>query len=144
MSTGDSPVADPAAPATATLEDARAPEPSAHGDIAALVATIAQLAETVRVLTTPSSSSGRGIVNYDVEPARTSGWQNNPEVPVQAQLPLPARDQRPVEQGREERWTWPSGWSTDQSWQWQSGGGWSQSSSKPSGPVKADYSDPPA
>ena len=155
MSTGDSSVADPAAPATATQENARAPEPAVHGDIAALVATVAQLAETVRAMTTSSSSSsGRGIVNYNVEPAWNHGWQNNPEVPVQAQLPLPVplpvQDQRPAEQGGGEQWTWPNGWSTDswppssQSWHWQTGGGWSQSSSKPSGPVKADCSDPPA
>ena len=47
MSTPDMPPPEPPAPATATSEATQTPAHSVQGDIATLVATVAQLAESV-------------------------------------------------------------------------------------------------
>ena len=99
MSTSDTPAPELPAPATATSEATQAPAHSVQGDIAALVATVAQLAESVRTLAqTSASSSGRGNPNYfDAESAPVPGRQPHPELPVLQQLhpELPVREVRP-------------------------------------------------
>ena len=144
MSTPDMPPPEPPAPATATSEATQTPAHSVQGDIATLVATVAQLAESVRVLAqVPASSSGRGNANYiDAEPAPVPGRQLHPELPVLQQLrpELPVQEVHPDDQ-----WNWSGAWSSGQwppgseSW----GGSWTRQA-KPAGPWKADYSDPPS
>ena len=144
MSTPDMPPPELPAPATATSEATQTPAHSVQGDLATLVATVAQLAESVRVLAqVPASSSGRGNANYaDAEAASVPGRQLHPELPAlqQPRPELPVQEVHPDVQ-----WNWSGTWSSGQwppdgeSW----GGSWTRPA-KPAGPWKADYSDPPS